>query len=63
MPDGTEIAPRKLIKMKDAAKALGVTRQHLSYVLHGHRRSPTLLQRYDELVRKIQQEFESRHLQ
>ena len=29
-----------------AAKALGVTREHLSRVLHGHRQSRRLLQRY-----------------
>jgi transcriptional regulator with XRE-family HTH domain len=29
-----------------AAKALGVTREHLSRVLHGHRESRSLLRRY-----------------
>jgi hypothetical protein len=32
-----------------AAKALGVTREHLSRVLHGHRQSRRLLQRYAAL--------------
>lgn len=32
-----------------AAKILGVTRVHLSYVKHGHRSSPRLLRRYNAL--------------
>jgi len=37
------------ITVTDAAKRLGVTRTHLSLVIHGHRQSRSLTQRYAAL--------------
>ena len=44
-------APEESSKLTvtEAARILGVTRVHLSYVKHGHRRSPKLLIRYQAL--------------
>ena len=39
---------RRIAGIGTAAAALGVTRQHLSYVLHGRRESASLLRRYAE---------------
>lgn len=36
----------------DAARKLGVSKTHLSLVLHGHRKSKSLTQRYRELTAK-----------
>ncbi|MEI7911128.1 MAG: helix-turn-helix domain-containing protein [Verrucomicrobiota bacterium] len=46
-----EKSPRKSsgISLTAAAKALGVTREHLSRVLHGHRVSASLSRRFAEL--------------
>lgn len=40
-----------------AARSLGVTREHLSRVLHGHRQSRRLLARHAELLRQHQHQF------
>jgi len=37
--------------LTSAAERLGVTRTHLSLVLHGHRKSESLLNRYQEITR------------
>lgn len=39
-------ARQTALTLTAAAKMLGVTREHLSRVLHGHRQSRRLLQRY-----------------
>lgn len=46
-PVKQKLAPK--LTVTAAAKILGVTRVHLSYVKHGHRRSPGLLARYHQL--------------
>lgn len=38
--------------LSDAARKLGVSRTHLSLVLHGHRESASLSRRYRELAGK-----------
>lgn len=43
------IAPRGFIAL--ASRELGVTREHLSRVLHGHRQSQSLTARYTALMR------------
>jgi hypothetical protein len=42
---------RKSLTVTEAARRLGVHRVHLSYVIHGHRRSKRLTRRYRELLR------------
>jgi hypothetical protein len=42
--------PADLLTVTKAAKKLGVSRGHLSYVLHGHRESRPLLRRYRALL-------------
>lgn len=46
-PVKPKLAPK--LTVTEAARILGVTRVHLSYVKHGHRRSPKLLIRYQAL--------------
>jgi len=43
---------KRIENIVEHARALGVTRQHLSYVLHGHRQSPVLLRRYKKLIKE-----------
>jgi plasmid maintenance system antidote protein VapI len=38
------------IKVREAAKRLEVTPEHLSYVLNGHRESKSLLDRIDKML-------------
>jgi CRP-like cAMP-binding protein len=51
---GPGIAPAVVaqspITIQDAARSLGVTREHLSRVIHGHRESRSLRDRYAALV-------------
>ena len=42
------------ISLTEAARHLGVTREHLSRVMHGHRVSARLLKRYSELQTKAE---------
>lgn len=39
------------ISLTHAAKELGVTREHLSRVLHGHRQSISLTKRFHDLTK------------
>ena len=43
------VKPKLVRTITDAARVLGVTREHLSRVLHGHRQSRSLTRRYAEL--------------
>lgn len=45
------ITRRRIRGVVAAAKELGVTKTHLSLVLHGHRESHSLLKRYHQLRR------------
>ncbi|MCX6908930.1 MAG: hypothetical protein NTY01_12930 [Verrucomicrobia bacterium] len=49
----TQKAPRKLLTTSEAARILGVTREHLTQVLHSQRVSPKLLRRYERLARIV----------
>lgn len=42
-------ARRGVRTITEAARALGVTREHLSRVIHGHRHSRSLTARYSQL--------------
>lgn len=41
---------REVIRVKELADACNVSRVHLSYVMHGHRESPALLERAMRVV-------------
>jgi hypothetical protein len=41
---------REVIRVKELADACKVSRVHLSYVMHGHRESPELLERAMRVV-------------
>jgi CRP-like cAMP-binding protein len=41
------------LTITDAARHLGVTREHLSRVIHGHRESRSLRARYSDLVSRV----------
>lgn len=43
---------KKKISQTEAAKMLGVTREHLNRVIHSHRKSPKLLESYKNLTRR-----------
>ncbi len=47
----TKVKPKRLTVTR-AALLLGVTRPHLSYVLHGHRKSRSLMRRYRALKKE-----------
>jgi plasmid maintenance system antidote protein VapI len=47
-----KVKRRKKLVNQAMADALGVTRQHLSYVIHGHRESRSLLRRYRALLKE-----------
>lgn len=49
----TKPAPVKKLTVTRAAELLGVTRTHLSYVLHGHRQSRRLTARYTALLQQV----------
>ena len=51
---GRSVKPKSIITTTDAARTLGVTREHLSRVLHGHRQSRSLSSRYHLLKSKRQ---------
>lgn len=40
------VKPKTIRTITDAARAMGVSREHLSRVLHGHRQSRSLTSRY-----------------
>ena len=52
-PVKPKLAPK--LTVTEAARILGVTRVHLSYVKHGHRRSPDLLRRYQDIRQQFEQ--------
>ncbi|MFZ2641648.1 MAG: hypothetical protein WA117_11670 [Verrucomicrobiia bacterium] len=53
MTQETQKAPRKFLTTTEGAKILGVTRQHLTWVLNGQRTSPGLIRRYKRLARLV----------
>lgn len=48
-PESRQAVQKSRLTVTEAARRLGVTRVHLSYVLNGHRQSRRLLRRYQEL--------------
>ena len=45
------LTPRaRIAGLTHAARSLGVSRTHLSLVLHGHRESKSLTKRYEKLI-------------
>lgn len=48
--------PIEPISQGEAARRLGVTREHLNRVLNGHRESRSLIARYRELLSRVKAE-------